>query len=45
MVETGLDQGIDFNCRSAQEKGLCPGVECTHDLRHDRQALLGRVRA
>jgi hypothetical protein len=45
MVETGLDQGIDFNCRSAQEKGLCPGVECTHDLRHDRQTLLGRVRA
>jgi hypothetical protein len=43
MVATGLDEGIDFNCRSAQEKGLCPGVVCLHDLRIDRQRLLGRV--
>ncbi len=42
MVATGLDQGIDFNCRSAQEKGLCPGEACTHDLRSDRDRLLAR---
>lgn len=43
MVATGLDEGTDFNCRSAQEKGLCPGSVCTHDLRADRRRLLDRV--
>jgi hypothetical protein len=43
MVATGMDEGIDFNCRSAQEKGLCPGAGCTHDLRSDRDHLLARV--
>jgi hypothetical protein len=32
LVVTGLDQGVDFNCRSAQEKGLCPGHPCLRDL-------------
>jgi hypothetical protein len=45
MALTGLDEGVDFNCRSAQEKGLCPGVACTHDLRFDRGRLLARARA
>jgi hypothetical protein len=40
MVATGLDEAIDFNCRSAQEKGLCPGAVCAHDLRSDRDRLL-----
>jgi hypothetical protein len=44
MVATGLDEAIDFNCRSAQEKGLCPGAVCTHDLRSDRDRLLAQER-
>lgn len=40
LVATGLDQALDFNCTSAQEKGLCPGEVCTHDLRVDRARLL-----
>jgi hypothetical protein len=38
----GTDGGLDFNCRSAQEKGLCPGGPCTHDLRRQRGMLLER---
>jgi len=40
LVATGLDRAIDFNCTSAQEKGLCPREACTHDLRVDRARLL-----
>ena len=40
LAATGLDRGIDFNCTSAQEKGLCPAEPCTHDLRVDRARLL-----
>jgi len=40
LVATGVDQAIDFNCTSAQEKGLCPSEACTHDLRADRARLL-----
>jgi hypothetical protein len=40
LVATGLDRGVDFNCRSAQEKGLCPWRPCVHDLRTDREWLL-----
>jgi hypothetical protein len=43
MLATGLDCGVDFNCRSAQEKGLCPGGRCHHDLRQDRERLLSRL--
>ena len=39
MLVTGLDRGVDFNCRSAQEKGLCPAVPCERDLRVDRDRL------
>lgn len=42
MVATGLDRGIDFNCCSAQEKGLCPLAGCTRDLRVNRDRLLAR---
>jgi len=45
MIATGLDQAVDFNCRSAQEKGLCPVSSCTFDLRCDRERLLARVRS
>ena len=45
MIATGVDEGIDFNCRSAQEKGLCPGLVCTHDLRVDRERLLAQAHA
>ena len=40
MIATGADTLVDFNCVSAQEKGLCPGAACTFDLRHDRDRLL-----
>ncbi|HEX7877924.1 MAG TPA: hypothetical protein VF720_00860 [Candidatus Eisenbacteria bacterium] len=39
----GLDRLVDFNCVSAQEKGLCPMTGCRHDLRADRHRLLERV--
>jgi hypothetical protein len=41
LIATGLDEGIDFNCVSAQEKGLCPhDPTCHRDLRVDRIRLL-----
>ncbi len=43
MLETGLDRGVDFNCRSAQEKGLCPAGGCSRDLRVDCARLLERT--
>ena len=42
MVATGLDRGVDFNCRSAQEKQLCPLTGCPRDLRVNRDRLLAR---
>ena len=45
LVLTGLDRGVDFNCVSAQEKGLCPLSGCRHDLRTDRDRLLERTPA
>jgi hypothetical protein len=42
LVATGLDQGVDLNCVSTQQKDLCPGDRCTHDLRDDRARLPGR---
>jgi hypothetical protein len=39
MIATGADTLVDFNCVSAQEKGLCPGAQCTFDLRRDRDRL------
>ncbi len=42
LIETGVDGLVDFNCVSAQEKGLCPWSGCHHDLRVDRDALLRR---
>lgn len=45
MLATGADRAIDFNCRSAQEKGLCPGGWCGRDLRVERARLLEVVRA
>lgn len=47
LVATGLDTAIDFNCVSAQEKGICPhDPNCHRDLRLERVKLLeGSVRA
>lgn len=42
LVAAGMDDLIDFNCVSAQEKGLCPRSACSHDLRTDRTRLQGR---
>jgi hypothetical protein len=45
LLATGLDRLVDHNCVSAQEKGLCPGVGCTYDLRNDRDGLHRRMGA
>lgn len=45
LIESGLDRGLDFNCTSTQEKDLCPGGLCLHDLRVDRARLLRAVGA
>jgi hypothetical protein len=42
-VSAGVDEAVDFNCVSAQEKGLCPRSGCPHDLRVERAQLLERV--
>jgi hypothetical protein len=43
LIVTGVDGAVDFNCRSAQEKGLCASEPCGHDLRVDQQRLLAMV--
>jgi hypothetical protein len=40
LLATGLDHAVDFNCRSAQEKGMCPASGCDHDLRVEQHRLL-----
>ena len=42
LIATGRDRLIDFNCRSSQDKGVCPYVGCAHDLREDRDRLRAR---
>lgn len=44
LAVTGVDEAVDFNCVSAQEKGLCPGGGCTVNLADLRQQLLEQVR-
>jgi hypothetical protein len=44
LVATGLDRLVDYNCVSAQEKGVCPGTGCAFDLRQDRDRLRSRGR-
>ena len=39
MIATGADRLIDFNCVSAQEKGLCPRGGCPFNLRLDAERL------
>lgn len=45
LLATGRDRLVDYNCVSAQEKGICPGTGCAHDLRIDRDRLLSGRRA
>jgi len=45
LTAAGTDDAIDFNCVSAQEKGLCPGGGCGHNLIDLRSRLLTRVSA
>jgi hypothetical protein len=40
LVQVGLDEGIDFNCVSAAEKGLCPGTGCPFNLADLRDRML-----
>jgi hypothetical protein len=43
LLATGMDRMVDFNCLSTQEKGICPGVSCGHELLLDRAALFERL--
>jgi hypothetical protein len=45
LVAMGRDEGVDFNCVSTQEKGLCPRRDCPGNLARDRERLLLRRRA
>jgi hypothetical protein len=40
LIATGRDGLVDFNCRSAQEKGFCTDGLCTGNLTDLRDALL-----
>jgi len=40
LLSAGIDRAVDFNCRSAQEKNLCPWTPCAIDLRTARDRLL-----
>ena len=42
LVAMGLDEGVDFNCVSTQEKGMCPHTGCSTDLRSERERLSAR---
>jgi hypothetical protein len=43
LLHVGLDEGIDFNCVSAREKGLCPGIGCAFNLADLRDSMLARL--
>jgi hypothetical protein len=43
LVLAGLDEGVDFNCVSAGEKGLCPRSGCPFNLADIRDQLLARA--
>lgn len=40
LIACGRDTMVDFNCRSADEKGLCTREECGWDLRELRARLV-----
>lgn len=42
LIETRLDQGLDFNCVSHKEKGLCFAERCPFNLVDYREQLLER---
>ncbi|MGE3275453.1 MAG: hypothetical protein AB7O67_10095 [Vicinamibacterales bacterium] len=42
LLAAGLDRGLDLNCVSAQEKGLCTHEACGRDLRVYRDRLRAR---
>lgn len=44
-LAVGADRAVDFNCVSAQQKGLCTGGPCCRDLRDNRSRLLEAVAA
>jgi hypothetical protein len=43
LTATGADGLVDFNCVSAQEKNVCPRLDCPHDLRVERDRLLAET--
>lgn len=40
LVATGIDEGLDFNCVSTKEKGLCPCPFCMENLMDLKPDLL-----
>ncbi len=43
LIHAGVDEGLDLNCVSAQEKGLCPGTGCPFNLAEIRDRMLARA--
>lgn len=43
LVVTGLDRGVDLNCVSNREKGLCPGGSCPWNLAELARRLPGEA--
>jgi hypothetical protein len=41
LIYTGLDEGVDFNCVSAIEKGVCPRTGCRFNLADIRDRMVG----
>lgn len=42
-LETGIDEAVDLNCVSTQEKGYCPAPGCSADLSQIRSRLLEKL--
>ena len=42
-LETGIDEAVDLNCVSTQEKGYCPAPGCSADLSRIRSRLLEKL--
>lgn len=42
LFAVGADDLVDFNCKSCQESGLCPVLECTSNLEWFQRSALDR---
>ena len=40
LFAAGVDDLVDLNCKSAKEKGICPGIACSDNLEWFRERAL-----